>query len=52
VACLKKGVVRRDCIRAKVEQGIRRVQMLKEIMRTRHEGGKGMKDLGGDDRDI
>jgi hypothetical protein len=26
--------------------------MLKEIMRTRHEGGKGMKDLGGDDRDI
>jgi hypothetical protein len=37
----------RKYIGAKVERGIRRVRTLRERVRMRHEGRKGMKDLGG-----
>jgi hypothetical protein len=46
VAWRKRKIVRNKWTRAKDEQGIQRVQTLKERVRTRHEGRKGVKDLG------
>jgi hypothetical protein len=54
VAWRKKGVVRKDWTRSKVERTTQRVgplrknlRTLRERVRTRHEGRKGVKDLGG-----
>jgi hypothetical protein len=47
VAWRKRSVVKSDCTRAKIEQGIRRVRTFIEKVRTHYEGRKGLKDLGG-----
>jgi hypothetical protein len=47
VAWDRRNIVR-EYIKAKVERGIRRVRALRERVRTRHEGRKGIKDLGGE----
>jgi hypothetical protein len=44
----KIDIVRRDCIRAKVEQRIQRVRTLRERVWTCHEGKKGITDIDAD----
>jgi hypothetical protein len=46
VAWLRRGVVRKDCTRAKVERATQRVRPLRKNLRTHHEGKRGTKDLG------
>jgi hypothetical protein len=38
VAWLRRGVVRKDYIRAKVERNTRKVRPLRKVLRTHHEG--------------
>jgi hypothetical protein len=46
VTWLRRGVVRKDCTRAKVEQATPRVRPLGKSLRTHHERKRGTKDLG------
>jgi hypothetical protein len=47
VAWLRRCVLRKDCIRAKVERTTQTVEMLRKNLRIHHEGKRGTKDLGG-----
>jgi hypothetical protein len=46
VAWLRRGVVRKDCTRGKVERATQRVGPLRNNLQTHHEGKSGTKDLG------
>jgi hypothetical protein len=46
VAFLRRGAVRKDCTRAKVERATQRIGSLRKILRTHHEGKRRIKDLG------
>jgi hypothetical protein len=46
VAWRKRNIIRNKLTRAKDEQGVRRVWMLRERVQTCHEGRKGVEDLG------
>jgi hypothetical protein len=47
VAWRKRNIDRDKWTRAKAEQGVRRIRTLRERVRTRREGRKGVKDGGG-----
>jgi hypothetical protein len=47
VAWLRRGIVRRECTRAKVEQATQRVGPFRKNLQMLHEGKCGTKDLGG-----
>jgi hypothetical protein len=47
VSWLRRGVVRTNCTRAKVERATQRVRPLRKNLRTHHKGKSGKKDLDG-----
>jgi hypothetical protein len=46
VAWLRRGVIRKDCTRAKVERATQRIRPLRKNLWTHHEGKRGTKDQG------
>jgi hypothetical protein len=47
VEWLRRGVIRKECTRAKVERATHRVGSLRKNLYTHHEGKRGTKDLSG-----